>query len=227
LAWQQAGLFHNLGLVCGPASGNLVVLDLDGWTAYQRFCQSFPSLAQTYTVLTGSGVGAHLYWRVSHLPPTRRALTRAWGNFELCALGRQVVAPPSVHPRTGNRYTVWRHVPIQEIDTLDSLLDWLAVMAPRQRPQPVPLRHTNPLNPRVIDTLTATFLARAYKQRGDWLNGRCLYPERHRHQDAHPSFGFNLRSGYGYCFVCGALLAKDLCAVLNIDLASLGGLFAA
>jgi hypothetical protein len=227
LAWRQVGLFHNIGLVCGPASDNLVVMDLDGWAAYDCFRQRFPDLARTYTVATGSQTGTHLYWRVAHLPPTRRVLATPWGNFELCAQGRQVVAPPSIHPRTGRPYRVYRDFPIREVDNLDAVLNWLAALSSRPRPPVVRPRLTSDLNPRLVEALTETLLARGGKQRGDWLNGRCPYPGRHRHQDCHPSFGYNLRSGYGFCFVCGTLLAKDLCAVLHIDIPSLGGLFAA
>lgn len=46
-------------------------------------------------------------------------------------------------------------------------------------------------------------------QRGDWLNGACPFPERHKHGDRHPSFGFNTKTGYGFCHVCGTLLLKN------------------
>ena len=226
LAWHQAGLFHNIGLVCGPASGNLVVLDLDGWAAYDCFRQRFPDLARTYTVITGSGTGTHLYWRVAHLPPTYRVLGTSWGNFELCAQGRQVVAPPSIHSLTGYPYRVYQDFPIRELDNLNAVLNWLATLRSRPRSSVIYPRLSGTLNPRLVLALTETFLARGSNQRGDWLNGHCPYPQRHSHQDCHPSFGFNLRSGYGYCFVCGTLLAKDLCVVLNIDIFSLGGVFA-
>ncbi len=225
--WQQAGLFHNVGLVCGPASGNLVVLDLDGWAAYDYFRSQFPDLVRTYAVLTGSGTGIHLYWRVAHLPPTRRVLGTLWGNFELCAQGRQVVAPPSIHPDTGHPYQIYQDLPIRQLRNLDAFLNWLTALSPRSLPSFFRPRLMGDLNPRLVEALTEIFLARGSKQHGDWLNGRCPYPQRHRHQDCHPSFGFNVRSGYGYCFVCGTLLAKDLCLALNIDIPSLGGLFSA
>jgi len=80
------------------------------------------------------------------------------------------------------------------------------------------------LNPRVVEALADLFLARGYKSRGTWLNGPCVYPQRHQHGDAHPSFGYNTASGYGFCHVCGTLLTRDLCGAVGIDLASLGGL---
>lgn len=227
LAWQQAGLFHNIGLVCGPASGNLVVLDLDGWAAYTYFRHRFPDLAQTYTVATGSGTGTHVYWRVAHLPPTRRVLATPWGNFELCALGRQVVAPPSLHPRTGCPYRIYLDFPIREVAQVDAVLHWLTALSSRPPHPAIRSRPTRDLNPRVVAALTEFLLAHGGKQRGGWLNAPCPFPQHHRHQDSHPSFGFNVGSGYGFCFICGTLLAKDLCAVFHIDIPSLGGLFPA
>ena len=69
----------------------------------------------------------------------------------------------------------------------------------------------------LIAQVTNALLARGGKQRGDWLNGACPFPERHKHDDQHPSFGFNIRSGYGFCHVCGTQLLKDLCAALGIQ----------
>jgi hypothetical protein len=65
-----------------------------------------------------------------------------------------------------------------------------------------------------------------YSGRGDWLSGPCLYPARHQHGDVHPSFGFNIRSGYGNCYVCGSILLKDICTELGIRPADYGGLCA-
>jgi hypothetical protein len=80
------------------------------------------------------------------------------------------------------------------------------------------------LNPRVVEALADLFLAQGFKVHGSWLNGSCVYPERHQHGDAHPSFGYNTATGLGYCHVCGPLLTKELCRATSIDPAGLGGL---
>lgn len=80
------------------------------------------------------------------------------------------------------------------------------------------------LNPDLIAAVSAAFARQGYRQRGDWLNGVCIYPGHHHHADRHPSFGFNTRTGYGFCFVCGSMLLKDLCAVLGIQPAAYGGI---
>jgi hypothetical protein len=71
-----------------------------------------------------------------------------------------------------------------------------------------------------IADLTATFAhtlsLQGYTRRGDWLNGPCPYSSRHKHGDRHPSFGFNTRTSYGFCHVCGSMLLKELCSVLGI-----------
>jgi len=80
--------------------------------------------------------------------------------------------------------------------------------------------HHSPYIPSVdlIAQVTNALLACGCKQRGDWLNGACPFPERHKHDDQHPSFGFNIRSGYGFCHVCGTLLLRELCPALGIRL---------
>jgi hypothetical protein len=85
-------------------------------------------------------------------------------------------------------------------------------------PKPQRVRPSSPfvLNPTSMAHLSDTLLRQGFKRRGDWLNGACPYPERHKHADHHPSFGFNTRTGYGYCHVCGSMLLKDLCALLHL-----------
>ncbi len=97
-------------------------------------------------------------------------------------------------------------------------------ISPRKTCCYAPRQTTGELNPRVVDALADLFLAHGYKSRGTWLDGPCVYPERHKHGDARPSFGYNTASGFAYCHVCGTLLTKDLCGAVGIDPASLGGL---
>jgi hypothetical protein len=80
------------------------------------------------------------------------------------------------------------------------------------------------LNPRVVEALADLFLAQGFKVRGTWLNGSCVYPEHHKHGDAHPSFGYNTATGLGYCHICGTMLTKEICRATHIDPANLGGL---
>ncbi len=72
-------------------------------------------------------------------------------------------------------------------------------------------------SPALMDAVTQTFAGQGYRPAGEWLKGRCPFPERHKHGDRHASFAFNTRTGYGFCHVCGTLLLKDLCPVLGIS----------
>ncbi len=204
------------------------------WTVhagYPAFAATFPHLAQTYTVATGGGVGKHVYFRVEELPPSVKAMGTPIGNLELCGQGRQVVAPPSVHPDTGQAYRVEKACDILHFNDLDPLVAWIEAFKPRQtigewRPPTFvgfPSGDLS-LNPRVIDAIAQTLAGQGFKQRGDWLHGSCIHPERHQNGDRNPSFGFNLKSGYAHCYVCGTMLAKEVCETLNIDLDHLGGL---
>jgi hypothetical protein len=222
--------FGNIGIVCGDVSGNLVVLDLDGAAGYAAFAVTFPALAQTYTVASGGGVGRHVYFYADKLPPNVKAMNTPIGHLEVCADGRQVVAPPSIHPITEQPYRVEQLLDIMRVPNLDDLVAWVEAFKPRQETrawQPPKISAPTgdaPLNRRVIEEISRVLVGQGFKPHGEWLHGRCLYSERHKHGDRNPSFGFNIASGYGHCYLCGTMLAKEVCARLNIDPVQLGGL---
>jgi predicted transcriptional regulator len=230
-AWNRAGLLENVGIVCGAVSNNLVVLDTDGPAGYPAFVAMFPHLAETFTVATGGGVGKHVYLFADVLPDTVRAMNTPIGHLELRANGCQVVAPPSAHPDTGQPYRVEKFLDILRVLDLADLVAWIEAFKPQpvtqhtewRPPTNLPVSDKN-LNPRVVQALAHYFHAQGFKQYGDWLHGSCIYPERHQHGDRNPSFGFHTGSGFGHCFVCGTILAKDICAQVGIDPADLGGL---
>jgi hypothetical protein len=229
--WYQQGLFNNVGIVCGAVSDNLVVLDLDGVAGYPAFVATFPELADTYTVATGGGVGRHVYFKANSMPSSVKAMNTPIGNLELCGNGRQVVAPPSIHPTTGNAYRVGIANNILYVDALSDLVKWIeSFKAPEQPPTWKPPKRDNlpsddvVINPRVMDAIAHELLRRNFKQHGDWLHGSCIHPEKHQNGDRNPSFGFNMATSYGHCYVCGTMLAKDICDQLNIDTDLLGGL---
>jgi hypothetical protein len=231
--WHQAGLLHNIGLVCGSASGNRVALDLDGAAGYPAFVALFPHLADTYTVATGGGVGKHIYWQVEDLPEPVKAMNTPLGNVEMCSQGRQIVAPPSLHPTTQQPYRVEKACDILQVKDLQAVVEWIDSF---KKASPMPHSHWQPprhlpahrgdLNPRLLEELARHFTGLGYKAYGDWLHGRCVYPGNHKNGDRHPSFGFNTQTGYGYCFKCGTMLAKDLCTALGIRPDDYGGLIA-
>ncbi len=228
--WHQAGLLNNLGMVCGRVSQNLVVLDLDGRGGHPAFAATFPQLAQTYTVATGGGIGRHVYLRPEQLPISIKAMGTPIGNLELRADGHQVVLPPSLHPDTHQPYRVLLVEEILSIPDLAELVAWIEAFRPKsvttaawRPPQVAPISPAN-LNPRLLAALTDYFRGKGYQTHGEWLHGPCVYPERHRHGDRNPSFGFNTITGFGHCFVCGTLLAKDICTQIDLLPTDVGGL---
>jgi len=116
---------ENIGIIGGAVSGNLVLIDLDGDEAVSRFAHEFPALMDTYTVRSGSGHGAHLYLRASLLPHSKRTTKLEWGNVEMRADGCYVVAPPSIHPDSGQPYTVINRAPIKRVTSLTLLELWV------------------------------------------------------------------------------------------------------
>ena len=88
----------NIGIVCGQASGGLVVRDFDEAEAYAAWAAANPDLAGALpTVRTPRGY--HVYFRVAGDCP------RLWvtDSGEVRGAGGYVVAPPSTHP-TGEKY---------------------------------------------------------------------------------------------------------------------------
>ncbi|NUQ03096.1 MAG: bifunctional DNA primase/polymerase [Anaerolineae bacterium] len=201
--------FGNVGIVCGAVSGNLVVLDLDGAAGYAAFGATFPALAQTYTVASGGGVGRHVYFYVDVLSPSVKAMNTPIGHLEVCGDGRQMVAPPSIHPITGQPYRVEQPLDILRVPNLDDLVEWIEAFKPRQETrtwQPPKISAPSgdaPLNRRVIEEIARVLPGQGFKSHGEWLHGRCLYPERHKHGDRNPSFGYvesgSLSSGQTLC----------------------------
>lgn len=123
--WARAGRLNNVGIVCGEVSRNLVVMDLDGEAAIKAYESTFPHLLTTFTVLTGSGKGKHLYYHVADLPQTTRLLYPNHQAIELRANGGYVVAAPSIHPDTHLPYRVPFPCPIMELADMNTVKSWL------------------------------------------------------------------------------------------------------
>lgn len=133
--WHKIGVLKNVGIVCGKVSKNLVVMDLDGLSAIEAFETKFPHLLDTFTVLTGSGKGKHLYYRVETLPPTTRINYPNHQGIELRAEGCYMVAPPSLHPDTHAAYRPAFSAQILELPHLEEVKRWLyAQLARKQEP---------------------------------------------------------------------------------------------
>jgi putative DNA primase/helicase len=97
--WPNA----NVGIVCGPVSG-LLVLDVDprnnGLTSLVQLKEEGNAIPTTVTVRTGGG-GEHYYFTC---PGEVRKVTGFRPGLDLQAAGSYIVAPPSIHPDTKKPY---------------------------------------------------------------------------------------------------------------------------
>jgi hypothetical protein len=134
--WANNNVLDNVAIVCGQVSKNLVVVDLDGKAAIEAFERTFPYLLDTFTVLTGSGKGKHLYYRVESLPPTTRVVYPNHQAVELRANGCYVVAPPSIHPETHLPYRPAFSAQIKKLPHMEDVKRWLyAQLARKEAPR--------------------------------------------------------------------------------------------
>lgn len=186
--------------------------------------------------IVNSGGGFHAYWwlddpqtEVGSLFPLLQALTANLGGDAL-SVAHSLRLPGTVNTKPERGGARCRLVDLREesyaLADFEPLIEKQMSVStlPAQASQVIQRASEQSLKPDLITVVATAFAQQGYRRRGDWLNGMCVYPERHAHHDRHPSFGFNTRSGYGFCFVCGSLLLKDLCDVLGIQPAAYGGI---
>lgn len=176
----------------------------------------------TPSCLIDSGGGYHAYWWLEK--PTAdfagarqilRGLAAAFDGDPLSvAQSMRLVGSLNTKPERNGAHC---HL-LELTDDRYSLRDFAPLM-----PQPPPERRrkqqclsSNSSLANLKSRIATDLINLGYIRRGDWLNGHCLLPHRHKHFDHHPSFGFNLRTGYGHCYVCGTLSARDVGEALAV-----------
>lgn len=225
--WQRGGVVDVAAL---PAL--FVDVDDPSVEALKRLREFRP----TPSCIVHSGGGYHAYWwleapptKVGSLSPLLRALTVKLGGDAL-SVAHSLRLPGTVNTKPERGGVPCHLVDLREesypLADFEPLVEkpLLAPVTVIQNSQPLHGASDQVLNPDLIAVVAAAFALQGYRRRGDWLNGMCLFPERHMHGDRHPSFGFNTCTGYGFCFVCGSMLLKDLCHVLGIQPAAYGGI---
>ncbi len=228
--WLKEGKWQNIGMLCGAASGNVVVIDFDGMPGYEQFIAKFPALAETYTVKTGSGNGMHCYYRLDLVPDNVDVkgilIGEEYVNIELKADGRQVVIPPSIHPDTLQEYEVAKRVPILKLTEISAVIEWMHSMQPAWEPptENIPARPEN-INPRLLTEVEAHFRRQRHEMRGEWINTACPNTSAHKKGDAHASFGYNTRNACGHCFRCGTMNLNRILGLIGIDAKAYGGFY--
>jgi hypothetical protein len=181
-------------------------------------------MSPTPSCIVFSGGGYHAYWWLDEpLSDMTRARELLQGLAERAGGDRLSPAqslrlPTTINNKPGRD---GRRCEIRLLTEARYLLNAFPRAAPKQRPEPrCSNRRTTSTrfvpSLALIEAVTQTFAGQGYRSAGEWLKGRCPFPERHKHGDQHASFAFNTRTGYGYCHVCGTLLLKDLCPVLGI-----------
>ncbi len=181
------------------------------------------SMSPAPSCIVHSGGGYHAYWWLDEptadLELARRLLRglAAALHGDMLSVAQSLRVPSTVNTKPARDKAQCRLVSLSDRrftlrDFAHFLPTCLAHAAKRSE-------HRSPYIPStdLIAQVANALLACGCKPRGDWLNGMCPFPERHKHDDQHPSFGFNIRSGYGFCHVCGTLLLKDLCPALGIQ----------
>jgi hypothetical protein len=187
--------------------------------------------------ITFTGGGFHAYWWlatvITDFTQARQmlhALAAKLGGDRLSPT-QSLRLPGSKNTKIGRNNALCEVVVLQDFrySVADFSLLTPHCIAQQTAPSPVkpiskPIRTMYSLNPALLDVVAERLIQQGYRRSGDWLSGPCLFPQHHRHDDQHPSFGFNTRSGYGHCYKCGSLLLKDLCQTLDIHPADYGGL---
>jgi Bifunctional DNA primase/polymerase, N-terminal/AAA domain/Primase C terminal 1 (PriCT-1) len=108
-AWWEQSPDANIAIRTGLASG-LVVLDVDpehgGDQSLATLESSLGTLPATLESQTGGG-GRHLFFTLSNGQKIRNSTGRPGLGLDVRGEGGYIVAPPSLHPETGVRYT-WK-----------------------------------------------------------------------------------------------------------------------
>lgn len=104
--WWQQNPTANVGIATGKRSGVFVV-DVDpkngGYESYETLLTKHGQFPDTWQQITGSK-GMHLFFRYPTFPVSNAA--GLMPGIDIRGDGGQVVAPPSIHPVTGDEY-VW------------------------------------------------------------------------------------------------------------------------
>ncbi|MEQ8673775.1 MAG: DNA-primase RepB domain-containing protein [Aggregatilineales bacterium] len=212
-----------------------VFVDVDdpNHTALQRL----QTIQPRPSCITFTGGGYHAYWwldePLSDMKLARNILRRlqrkAGGDALSVVNSLRLAGSRNTKPQRHNAlcHIVEQQNSYYSATAFEHLLPRPTKKLTRQQAKPPirPHRAGNTLNPALLQVVSEHLLHLGYLGRGDWLSGSCLYPHQHQHDDHHPSFGFNTRTGYGNCFRCGSILLKDICLTLGILPADYGELF--
>lgn len=147
-AWARAPVDANVGILCGVASGDLVVLDFDTPDGLRDATCMRPEELAIHTLVARTARGWHVYARGSSV-----GTSSPWPGLDVRGEGSMVVAPPSVHPSGAMYEFVRADSPIATLSSLPisipadrpadngavlaidwpSIESWVALQAPKLR----------------------------------------------------------------------------------------------
>lgn len=218
--WQRGGTADVVAL---PA----LFVDVDDPSS--DTLERLQSVSPPPSCMVHSGGGYHAYWWLdtptTDLETARRLLRglAAALSGDRLSVAQSLRVPSTMNTKPSRHHACCHLIELHErryrLDDFTAYLPLPVSPASQCGTHRQAHRQVSPYIPNLdlIARVSNALLACGCKLRGDWLNGACPFPERHKHNDQHPSFGFNSRSGYGFCHVCGTLLLKDLCAALGIQ----------
>jgi hypothetical protein len=99
--WLKEGKFENIGVVCGVASNNLVVIDIDDETIVEKLGIDLKKVHEQGNWVVKTGKGYHIYCKSKENPGDTKKYDDL--HIEYRANACYVVAPPSIHP-SGHQY---------------------------------------------------------------------------------------------------------------------------
>jgi hypothetical protein len=105
---------NNIGIVCGPVS-NLLVIDIDPRNGGDQSAVQLGLRKEAADVITGSGSYHFYYWYPTWLYNHRIVLPEGYTGIDIQGKGKYVLAPPSIHPRTGREY-IWQRDFRKQVD---------------------------------------------------------------------------------------------------------------
>lgn len=199
----------NIGIITGLVS-DCVVLDIDNLSTLTKL-QKMGDLPLTWKVRSNRGV--HLYFKYNHNIPSMKL----WDSIDILSDKKQVVAPPSIHPK-GTVYR-WELSP-KQVEKADLPLWLVEYILDNSRNGNFDRSSTIENKITTKNKLRTNFKSNAanmllenvdwidfysrftsnFKGNGVWLSSKCPF-----HQDKNNSFSFNIKNGAWKCFAgCGS-----------------------
>ncbi|MBT2663853.1 bifunctional DNA primase/polymerase [Bacillus sp. ISL-45] len=193
----------NIGIITGSVS-DCIVLDIDDLSTLTKL-KKMGDLPLTWRVRSNRGI--HLYFKYNQDIPSMKL----WDSIDILSDKKQVVAPPSIHPK-GTVYR-WELSP-KQVEKADLPL-WIVEYIFENRRIGIfeksstmenKLRtnlKSNAANMLLENVDWIDFYSRFtnnIKGNSEWLSSKCPF-----HQDKHNSFSFNIKNGAWKCFAgCGS-----------------------